>query len=186
MRKNLGAKPYAYPQPVFILAAYDSKGIPNAMNAAWGGISGNTQISFCVSPGHKTVKNILEREAFTVSIADADHVTACDYVGIASGNTAPDKFERAGFHETKSEFVDAPVIDELAMALECKLVSYDAKTSCLVGEIVNVSADERIFDKDGKLDIARWRPIAFDIMNHDYLILGEKVGNAFEDGKKLK
>ena len=123
MRKNFGAKPYTYPQPVLIISAYDENGTPDAMNAAWGGISDDTQISMCLSAGHKTVKNIQARKAFTVSMADAAHVVACDYVGIVSGNKVPDKFEKAGFHATKSEFVDAPLIDELPMTLECTLVS---------------------------------------------------------------
>ena len=155
MRKNFGAKPYTYPQPVLIIAAYDENGTPDAMNAAWGGISDDTQISMCLSAGHKTVKNIQARKAFTVSMADAAHVVACDYVGIVSGNKVPDKFEKAGFHATKSEFVDAPLIDELPMTLECTLVSYDPETCRLVGEIVNVSADERILDENGKIDPAK-------------------------------
>ncbi len=186
MRKNFGAKPYTYPQPVLIIATYDENGAPDAMNAAWGGISDDTQISMCLSAGHKTVKNIQARKAFTVSMADAAHVAACDYVGIVSGNKVPDKFEKAGFHATKSEFVDAPLIDELPMALECTLVSYDPETCRLVGEIVNVSADERILDENGKIDPAKLEPITFDPVNNVYLKLGEKVGNAFKDGMQLK
>ena len=173
MRKNFGAKPYTYPQPVLIIAAYDENGTPDAMNAAWGA-------------GHKTVKNIQARKAFTVSMADAAHVVACDYVGIVSGNKVPDKFEKAGFHATKSEFVDAPLIDGLPMTLECTLVSYDPETCRLVGEIVNVSADERILDENGKIDPAKLEPITFDPVNNAYLKLGEKVGNAFKDGMQLK
>ena len=186
MRKNFGAKPYTYPQPVLIIAAYDENGTPDAMNAAWGGISDDTQISMCLSAGHKTVKNIQARKSFTVSMADAAHVVACDYVGIVSGNKVPDKFEKAGFHATKSEFVDAPLIDELPMTLECTLVSYDPETCRLVGEIVNVSADERILDENGKIDPAKLEPITFDPVNNAYLKLGEKVGNAFKDGMQLK
>ena len=140
----------------------------------------------CLSAGHKTVKNIQARKAFTVSMADAAHVVACDYVGIVSGNKVPDKFEKAGFHATKSEFVDAPLIDELPMTLECTLVSYDPETCRLVGEIVNVSADERILDENGKIDPAKLQPITFDPVNNAYLKIGEKVGNAFRDGLKLK
>ena len=185
MRKNFGAKPYTYPQPVLIIAAYDENGTPDAMNAAWGGISDDTQISMCLSAGHKTVKNIQARKAFTVSMADAAHVVACEYVGIVSGNKVPDKFEKAGFHATKSEFVDAPLIDELPMTLECTLVSYDPETCRLVGEIVNVSADERILNDDGNIDPAKFEPITFDPVNHLYRKLGEVVGTAFQDGRKL-
>ena len=186
MRKNFGAKPHLYPQPVLILAAYDENGVPCAMNAAWGGISGGSEISMCISAGHKTTKNILERKAFTVSMATADHVAACDYVGIVSGNKEPDKFAKAGFHATKSEFVDAPLIDELPMALECRLISYDPESCRLVGEIVNVSADESVLDENGKVDAGKLRPITYDPMNHHYLVLGEKVGQAFHDGMTLK
>jgi len=186
MRKNFGAKPLLYPQPVFIIASYDENGVPNAMNAAWGGISEDKEISICVSEDHKTTKNILARGAFTVSMADADHVTECDYVGVVSGNKVPDKLERAGFHTVKSEFVDAPIIEELPMAVECRLISYDAETCRLVGEIVNVCADERVLGENGKVDPAKLKPITFDPMNHAYLALGEKVGSAFSDGLKLK
>lgn len=186
MRKNFGAKPICYPQPVFILAAYDENGIPNAMNAAWGGISEEEEISICVSPDHKTTLNILYKKAFTVSMATADQMVACDYVGIVSGNKVPDKFDRAGFHATKSEFVDAPLIDELPMAMECELVSYDPETCRLVGRIVNVSAEEAVLNEKGKVDPMKLRPITFDPMNHAYLVLGEQVGNAFRDGLQIK
>lgn len=186
MRKNFGAKPYCYPQPVFILAAYDESGVPNAMNAAWGGISESSEISMCISAEHKTTKNILACKAFTVSMGTAAQMIACDYVGIASGNGVSDKLSRAGFHTTKSEFVDAPLIDELPMTLECRLISYDPTSCRLVGEIVNVSADESILDEQGRIDVKKLDPIAFDPVNNSYLRLGEKVGNAFKDGAQLK
>lgn len=186
MRKNFGAKPYTYPQPVFIIAAYGEDGTPNVMNAAWGGISEGKEISMCISAGHKTTKNILARKAFTVSMADADHVAACDYVGVVSGNNVPDKFAKAGFTATKSEFVDAPIINELAVAVECKLISYDKETSRLVGEIVNVSVDEKVLNESGKVDVAKAAPITFDPFNNTYVKLGDVVGNAFKDGIALK
>ncbi len=186
MRKNFGAKPYLYPQPVFIIATYDENGTPDAMNAAWGGLSESAEISICLSPEHKTVKNILAKGAFTVSMADAAHVVECDYVGIVSANDVPNKLEKAGFHTTKAEFVDAPLIEELPMALECRFVSYDEDTCRMVGEIINVNADERILDENGKIDPAKLEPITYDPVHHTYLRLGEKVGNAFKDGAKLK
>lgn len=186
MRKNFGAKPWTYPQPVFIVASYDENGVPDAMNAAWGGISDDTQISLCLSAGHKTVANILKSKAFTVSMADAQHVVECDYVGIESANNVPDKFAKAGFTAVKSEYVNAPVIEQLPMAVECSLVSYDSETCRLVGEIVNVSIDESILTDDGKTDMSRFSPIVFDPINSVYLKLGEKAGNAFQDGRKLK
>ena len=186
MRKDFGSKPYLYPQPVLMIASYDQEGTPDVMNAAWGGISDDNQISMCLSAGHKTVKNILERKAFTVSMADAAHVKECDYLGIVSANKVPDKVARAGYHTTKSSHVDAPNIDELAMALECKLISYDPESCRMVGEIVNVSIDESVLTEDGKVDVSKLNPITFDPINSAYLKLGEKAGNAFSDGKSLK
>jgi flavin reductase (DIM6/NTAB) family NADH-FMN oxidoreductase RutF len=186
MRKNFGVKTWLYPMPVFIVAAYDNNGKPNAMNAAWGGIYTDNMIGICLSEDHKTTQNILATRAFTVSMATAEQVTACDYVGIVSGNKEPDKVEKAGWHTTKSEVVDAPLFDELPMALECKLISYDEETCRLVGEIVNVCADERILDDNGKIDLNKFSPITYDPIHHTYRKLGEVVGQAFSDGMKLK
>ena len=186
MRKNFGGKPMCYPMPVYIIGTYGTDGTPNAMNAAWGGISEETEISICISADHKTTENILSRKAFTVSMATAKYIAACDYVGIVSGNKEPDKFAKAGFHATKSEFVDAPLIDELPMALECELISYDPESCRLVGRIVNVSADESVLGDNGKVDVSKLQPITFDPMNNHYLVLGEKVGQAFHDGVVLK
>lgn len=186
MRKNFGAKPMCYPMPVYIIGTYGADGTPNAMNAAWGGISEETEISICISADHKTTEYILSRKAFTVSMATAKYIAACDYVGIVSGNQVPDKFAKAGFHATKSEFVDAPLIDELPMALECELISYDPESCRLVGRIVNVSADESVLGDNGKVDVSKLQPITFDPMNNHYLVLGEKVGQAFHDGVALK
>ena len=185
MRKNFGAHASIYPQPVFILAAYGEDGTPCAMNAAWGGISDDQELSFCVSPSHRTVKDLLARGAFTVSMGDAKHVAACDYVGIASGNNTRDKLAKAGFTVSKSESVDAPVINELAVCMECTVKSYDPETGLLVGEIVNVSVDESAMT-DGKVDVAKVAPITFDPFNNAYHVLGEKVGNAFFDGMALR
>ena len=181
-RVNFGAKPLMYPQPVLIIGTYDENGVPNAMNAAWGITTDFKEISISLSE-HKTTDNLAKRGAFTVSMATEDQVVACDYVGIESGRKVPDKFEKAGFHATKSEFVDAPLIDELPLALECKVKSFT--DGILVGEIVNVSADDSVIT-EGKVDMKKLRPIAFDPFNNAYVGIGEKVGNAFSDGAKLK
>lgn len=185
MRKNFGAKTYMYPMPVLIVAAYGEDGTPNAMNAAWGGISDDAQVALCLSAGHKTTKNILARGAFTVSMADAAHVVECDYLGVVSGNKVPNKLEKAGFHTVKSDFVDAPVIEELPMTLECKLVKMN-EDGLIIGQIVNVSADERILGENGKIDPAKLRPITFDSVNGTYIELGKVVGNAFKDGLQIR
>lgn len=185
MRKNFGSKHWLFPQPVLMIATYNEDGTPDIMNAAWGGISDSDEISISISNTHKTAENLQKRGAFTVSFATASQVAACDYVGLVSGNKVPDKFARAGFHAVKSEFVDAPLVEELPMALECRVRSYDTETDILRGEIVNVSADETILT-DGKIDPAKFRPIVFDPVNHDYLELGAKAGKAFSEGNKLK
>lgn len=186
MRKNIGAKTALYPMPVLIIGTYDEHGIPNAMNAAWGGISEEKEISICVSDDHKTTANVLKRGAFTVSIADVNNLVAADYVGIVSGTDVPDKIERAGWHAEKSARVDAPIFTELPMALECRLKSYDAASCRLVGEIVDVSVDDSILADDGKIDLAKFRPITYDSFRHDYVALGAAVGKAFSAGLALK
>lgn len=186
MRKNFGAKPFMYPLPVLIVAAYDENGIPNAMNAAWGTIADFHQVAIYLAKEHKTTENILKTKAFTVSMADAKHVKEADYLGIVSGNQVPDKLAKTGLHTVRSEFVNAPVIEELLLTMECKLVSYDEESELLIGEIVNVSADERILDSDGKIDPKKLNPLVYDSANHAYFTLGEKVGNAFSDGRTLE
>lgn len=185
MRRNFGVKPILYPQPVFIIATYNDDGTADAMNAAWGGVSDSNQITMCISATHRTTRNVLARGAFTVSMGTADTVVACDYVGLVSGEKEPAKLEKAGFHPVKSEFVDAPLIAELPMAVECRLVSYDPESCRMVGEIVNVCAEEGVLT-DGRIDPAKLRPITFDGQNNAYLVLGEKVGDAFSDGLRLK
>ena len=161
MKKDFGSKSWLYPMPVLIVAAYDEQGVPNVMNAAWGGMFTDETIGICLSAGHKTTKNILATRAFTVSMATVDQVTACDYAGIV------------------------PMIDELPMTLECELLSYDPESCHLTGRIVNISADESILT-DGQIDLRKLRPISFDPIHLEYIELGATVDKAFSCGKKLK
>ena len=186
MRKNFGPKPMCYPMPVYIIATYNSDGTPNAMNAAWGGISEDQQITICIDSAHKTAQNLKARGAFTVSMATAEYLHACDYVGIVSGHKEPDKFAKAGFHAIASDFVDAPLIAQLPMALECKVLSYDEETCCLIGQIVNVCAEESVLNADGNVDVDKLRPLTYDPMLHQYRIPGAVAGQAFHDGLVLK
>ena len=185
MKKNFGAKAWLYPMPVLIIGSYDEEGRPNAMNAAWGGISLEDRISICVDDAHKTTANVLKRRAFTVHVADAKNVAACDYVGIVSANDVPDKLMKTGWKIVKSAFVDAPVIEDLPMVLECELVSYDKSDCRMVGKIVNVGIDEVCCTGD-KADVAKIDPIIYDPINHAYFRFGEAVGNAFNVGRTLK
>ena len=159
MRKDFGVKTYIYPQPVLIIASYDENNNPDAMNAAWGGISEENEISICISSDHKTTKNILLNKAFTV---------------------------KANMHTTKSKFINAPLIDELPLTLECELISYNEESCILRGKIVNVSIDESILNEKNKIDINKFEPISFDPMNNKYLLVKDIVGDAFKDGFKIR
>lgn len=185
MKKDFGKKTFLFPMPVLIIGTYNLDGSANAMNAAWGGIYNDGKISICVDKGHKTVANIKQRKAFTVSVADFDHIPQCDYVGIVSGNSVSNKVEKAGFTSSKSNFVDAPVINELKMVLECELISYDEKTEQLIGNIINVAADDSVLT-NGNIDPEKLKPITYDPVNKSYIQLGKIVGKAFFDGKKIK
>ena len=142
-------------------------------------------VELCLSHSHKTFDNIVERRAFTVSFADRAHLREADYVGLVSAHSEPDKLARAGLHTEKSAFVDAPVITEFPMALECELVKV-SEDGNVIGRIVNISVDEAALASDGKPDVARLAPISYDGVRNEYFVLGEKVGAAFRDGAALK
>ncbi len=186
MRKNFTEKTFIYPMPVLMLAAYDEEGKPQCMNAAWGGVCGRKQICLCVTPTHKTVDALRKRGAFTVSIGDVDHEVQCDYAGVVSGNKEPDKFAKAGFTPLKSENVDAPIIAELKMALECRVASYDEDSHVLIGEVVNISVDESALDEDGSIDIYKLDPLIYESPNRKYYRIGECVGKAYSDGHTME
>ena len=186
MRKHFGAETWLYPMPVFIIGTYNEDGSANAMNAAWGGTANTRKIAICVDRSHKTTANIKARKAFTVSMADAAHLTAADYVGIASGHDTPDKVEKAGLTVIASDHVDAPYFQEFPMTLECRLVSYDDESELLVGEIVNICAEESVLGEDGQIDTQKLNAITYDPVHHDYILLGKIVGKAFHDGTVLE
>ncbi len=179
---NFGAKPLMFPQPVLIIGTYDAEGNANAMNAAWGITTDSNEILISLAD-HKTTDNLKASGAFTVSFATEATVIASDYVGIESGRKVPNKLEKAGFHTEKSENVNAPLIKELPVAMECKVKSFE--DGILIGEIVNVVASEDVVT-DGKVDVEKFRPISYEPFSHSYYGLGQKVGNAFKDGLKLK
>lgn len=167
-----------------IIGTYDEEGNANAMNAAWGGIVGMNEIIVDLG-SHKTTSNLIKTKAFTVSVADVEHLAACDYVGLVSGNKVPDKMKKAGFTTTKSRFVNAPIINELPLTLECVLTQI-IDGSKFIGEIKNVSAEEKILGGDGEIDLDKLSPITYDTVHYGYYRLGERVGTAFKDGMQLK
>ena len=187
MKKNLGSMPALFPMPVTVVSAYDQNGVPNAMTAAWVQITDTDKIALFVDPDHKTMKNILETKAFTVAIADVGHMAEADFIGIASGNQMEDKLTKSGLHVTKSEFVNAPVIEELPVSLDCELVDIidTEHVYAMVGKIVNVSAEENILGPDGKVEPEKIHALIFDQFRNGYYVVGEKVGQGWNAGKEL-
>ena len=183
MRKNIKVTEAIFPMPVLMIATYNEDGSIDVMNAAWGTMLERDQVMLNLTETHKTVKNIKERKAFTVSIADSDHVIEADYFGIVSGNNTPNKFENSGLTATKSENVDAPIINEFPICLECEFIEYG---ECgVIGKVVNVTALEKVMNGDN-VDVSLVNAIAFDPYTHGYYKVNERVGNAFKDGLQLK
>ena len=187
MRVKLDLTEGIFPMPVLMVATYNEDGSVNVMNAAWGTMQERDYVALNLTESHKTVKNIKARKAFTVSIADAAHVVEADYFGVVSGNRETKKFEKSGLTAGKAETVDAPVINEFPLCLECEFVEYQTNEYGVgvIGKVVHVTADERVM-KDGKVDISLVNAIAFDPYTHGYYRVNERVGEAFHDGLKLK
>ena len=187
MRKKLNITEGIFPMPVLMIATYNEDGSVNVMNAAWGTMQERDHVALNLTETHKTVKNIKARGAFTVSIADAAHVLEADYLGVVSGNKVTNKFENSGLTASKAEIVDAPVINEFPLCLECEFVEYqNGEYGCgVIGKVVNVTADESVMVGD-KIDISLVNAIAFDPYTHGYYKVTERVGNAFKDGLQLK
>ena len=187
MRKKLNITEGIFPMPVLMVATYNEDGSVNVMNAAWGTMQERDKMALNLTQTHKTVKNIKARGAFTVSIADAAHVVEADYFGVESGNHVPNKFENSGLTASKSEMVDAPIINEFPLCLECEFIEYqDGEYGCgVIGKVVNVTADESVI-VDDKIDMSLVNAIAFDPYTHGYYKVAERVGEAFKDGVRLK
>ena len=187
MRKSIKTTEAIFPMPVLLVATYNEDGSVDVMNAAWGTMMSRDTVILNLTETHKTVKNIKARKAFTVSIADAEHTTEADYFGVVSGNDTKNKFENSGLTAVKSENVDAPIITELPLCMECEFIEYqDGEYGCgVVGKVVSVTADESVM-KDDKVDISAVNAIAFDPYTHGYYKVTERVGNAFKDGLRLK
>lgn len=187
MKKDLGVHPYLYPMPVLMIATYCEDDTVDVMNMAWGGICATNMVALNIGEDHKTAENIKQRGAFTLSIADIDHIEAADFFGIATANKMPDKFVRSGLHAVKSSRVDAPVVEEFPVTLECKAVELQQTKYGfrVLGEIVNVLAEEKVLDEKGKVDPAKLGAFAFDQFRNGYYAMGEQVGQAWNTGVKL-
>ena len=187
MRVKLDHTEGIFPMPVLMVATYNDDGSVNVMNAAWGTMQERDNVALNLTESHKTVKNIKARKAFTVSIADAAHIVEADYFGVVSGNTETRKFEKSGLTAVKAEKVDAPVINEFPLCLECEFIEYQSNEFGVgvIGKVVNITADERVM-ADGRIDMSLVNAIAFDPYTHGYYRVAERVGEAFKDGLKLK
>ncbi len=183
MRKNIKTTEAIFPMPVLMIATYNEEGSIDVMNAAWGTMFERDQVVLNLTETHKTVKNIKARKAFTVSIADSKHVVEADYFGVVSGNNTPNKFENSKLTATKSENIDAPIINEFPICMECEFIEYG---NCgVIGKVINTSVDEKVMS-EGNVDIEKVSAIAFDPYTHGYYTVTKRVGNAFKDGLQLK
>ncbi|MBQ5987857.1 MAG: flavin reductase family protein [Clostridia bacterium] len=187
MKKDLGVLPAVFPMPVLIIATYDENGVVDVMNAAWGMISDMDQITLFLGQDRKTVANMKVSKAFTVALADQAHMKEADFFGIATGNKMPDKFARTGLTAVKSAHVNAPIIEEFPLVMECELDRFldDGNFFAVIGKIVNTAADESVLDERGKVEPAKLNAILFDQFRNGYYAIGEKVGKAWNAGAGL-
>lgn len=187
MKKDLGVQPAIYPMPVVMIATYDENEKVDVMNMAWGGICANNMVALNIREIRKTVKNMKLTNAFTLAIADVEHVAEADYFGIVSGNTVEDKFEKTGLHAIKSEKVNAPIIEEFPVTLECEVVAFEKTVygHRVLGKIINVMADEKVLDENSKIDVTKLNALIFDQCRNDYYTTGKKIASAWNVGKKF-
>ncbi|MBE6990677.1 MAG: flavin oxidoreductase [Ruminococcaceae bacterium] len=187
MKKDLGVRPYLFPMPVLMISTYNEDGTVDVMNMAWGGICASNKVALNLDETHKTSANLLRTGAFTLSVADLEHIREADYFGLVSSNDTPDKFERSGLHAVKSGKVDAPVVEEFPLTLECKVIEACDTISGfrVVGEIVGVLAEESILDDSDRVDPTCLNAFVFDQFRSGYYAIGEKVGQAWHTGREL-
>ncbi len=187
MKQEIKTKSAIFPMPVLLIATFNDDGTVNVMNAAWGTMLDRDVVALNLDASHKTVENIRKRKGLVVHLADAKHVAEADYFGIVSGNQVSDKLSQTGMSYAKSELVDAPIINELPVALECEFIEFqDDETGIgLIAKVLRTSVEEA-FLKDGKADIDALQIIAFDPFTHGYYQVGKRIGEAFKDGLKLK
>ena len=187
MKKDIGKIPAIFPMPVLMIGTYDENGKVDVMNAAWGQVCDNDRIILSLTESHKTVKNIKLNKAFTVALADRAHVEVADYFGIVSGNNAEDKFERTGYHAVKSEKVNAPIIEEFPIVMECELAEIIDTDSIygVVGKILNTKVEEDALSENGKVDVRKLDALLFDQFQSGYYTVGEKVATAWNAGLDL-
>lgn len=184
MKKELGVHPFLYPMPTYMIGTYNEDGTVDEMMMAWDGICAENMVALNLEADHKTVANLRARNAFTLAVPGTDTLKESDFFGIASANKMADKFEHSGLHAVKSTRVDAPIVEEYPLTLECKVVEFQDQPYGLrvLGEIVNVMADEKVLDEKGLIDAGKLHAFAFDQMRNGYYAMGEQVGQAWHSG----
>lgn len=187
MKQKINTTEAIFPMPVLLISTFNDDGTVDVMNAAWGTMVERNVVALNLSETHNTVKNIKARKGFVVHIADAKHVAQADWFGVVHGNKEPEKFAKSGMTYEKSALVDAPVINELPVAIECAFVEYQSGDTGLgvIGKVLRTSVEQACL-KDGKVDVDALEAIAFDPYTHGYYKVGGRVGEAFHDGLKLK
>ena len=187
MFKNFEVKPYLFPMPTYMIGTYNEDDSVDVMMMAWGGICAEDMVALNLEAEHKTVTNLETRKAFTLAVPGTDTLRESDFFGIATSNKMADKFERSGLHAIKSENVDAPIITEYPLTLECEVVEMQTQPYGLrvLGKIVNVIADEKVLDENGKIDAGKLHAFAFDQMQNGYYAIGEKAGQAWSSGAEI-
>ena len=187
MKQPIKTTEAIFPMPVLLVATYNEDGTVDVMNAAWGTMLDRNRVALNLTETHKTVENIKRRKAFTVHIADAAHVTEADWFGVVSGHKQADKFDKSGLTAEHSKNIDAPIINELPIAIECELIEYQSGDTGIgvIGRVVNVLAESDKLTANGQLDIEALHAIAFDPYTHGYYLVAQRVGEAFKDGMKL-
>lgn len=187
MTKDFGAKPYLFPMPTYMIGTYNEDDTVDVMMMAWGGICAEDMVALNLEAEHKTVANLKARKAFTLAVPGTDTLAASDFLGIASANKMSDKFARTGLHAVRSQRVDAPVITEYPLTLECEVVEMQDQPYGLrvLGRILNVMADEKVLDEAGKIDAGKLQAFAFDQMRNGYYAVGDKIGQAWHSGAGL-
>lgn len=185
MKKNLGPETLIYPMPVLMIASYNDDNTIDCMTAAWGGVADTNKISICLDSSHKTTKNILQNKDFTVSFAVEEYVKECDYLGIVSYNQDKDKFSKTGLHASKSSIINAPVIEEFPLTIECRLNKVVEEEGLIIADILNVIVDSEILT-EGKIDLSKFKVLTFDQANRTYHVIGKKVADAFKVGLEIK
>lgn len=187
MKQPIKATETIFPMPVLLISTFNEDGSVDVMNAAWGTMLSRDMVALNLTETHRTVQNIKARKGFVIHIADAKHVVEADFFGVVSGNKDPEKFQKSGMTFVRSDLVDAPVINELPIAMECEFVEYQSDPTGLgvIGKVLRTSVEDALL-KDGKVDIDALEAIAFDPFTHGYYKVGGRVGDAFKDGLQLK